>query len=1076
MFQSAFYRKVRYKTWLLLLCLVTQLSLIAQTKTTISGTVTDQHGAPLPSASVQIRNSKKATTTDEHGRFIFTVPEQRVSLVITMTGYADVSVIAEAGKPVKVTMTPSAKDLDDVVVVAYGKQKKANVVGSVAQISGDQLKQMPAMNVTNMLAGRLPGLTVLQTSGQPGNDDATLRVRGTGTYGTDANGASIAGPLVIIDNVARPSFANLDPNEIESVTVLKDAVSTAVYGLQAANGIILITTKRGKNQRAIVSYDGAVTQNTNTRFPKFLNGPDYMTWYNKGTDMDNDYLSHTFANPVPYIYTKKQIDDVRSGRNKNPLLGNTDWVGEMVDRRAVSQQHTVTVRGGTDKVKYFSTLGYLDQEGVVNNTNFKRYNARTNLDAQLNDYLSVALDLSVRQQLGRTPGLAPDNGAYFNPFYQAVRTLPNMPMYAPNGLPTASQSGAGWVNPIASVNQSGYQRTETNVFQGNITMNFKVPGVKGLEAKLLTAYDKTGEEKKGWVTPYPLMGRARDQVTGDYTMIPTPPGITKNTLRQSYGQNSRVTFQPSISYNNRFGDHAITALALYEWSQYKNNIFSTGASNFTLTDIQDINFGSTAQLDWISPTGYSGIDSRAGFVGRINYMYKDRYLLEIANRFDASIRFAPNHRWQAFPAAALGWIVSKESFFEPLSSVVSFLKLKGSVGRLGNDKGARTYSYLQTFTLTKAGDTYPTTVIGGVPVATLYPSAPPNPNLQWESSTMINGGFESVLWNGGLSVDFEWFYKLTTDIIADATNLYPLSFGGYYPTSVNNGKVGNRGFDLQLRHRGQVGDFHYGITGNLNWAKNKILKLNESAGLPAWQRKTGRSIGEKFGFIVDGLYQNWDEASNASSPSGGVVAPGFFKYRDLNGDGRITRDADMTFIGRSNIPELMYGISLDAQYKGFDFSALFQGAALCNVSLGGLYEGSSNTSGVEDNTPFTRTFYNYGNSPYFLVEEAWTPDNPGAKMPRLSAYKATMSAHNANANSGFMRDGSYLRLKSVQLGYTLPGKWLSSAKIQSVRVYVSGFNLATWDKLKYMDPEMPNVNNGFYPQQKMYSGGLNITF
>lgn len=1076
MSQFKYCRPTRQKMWLLLLCLVTQFLATAQTKVTISGTVSDKNGAALPSATVQIRNTKQATTTDEKGKFAFTVTGGKVTLLVSMLGYANAIVVAEPGIPVRVALTQSSKDLDEAVVVAYGKQKKANVIGSVVQISGDQLKQMPAMNVTNMLAGRLPGLTVLQTSGQPGNDDATLRVRGTGTYGTDAAGASIAGPLVIIDNVARPSFANLDPNEIESVTVLKDAVSTAVYGLQAANGIILITTKRGKNQKPVISYDGAVTMNTNTRFPKFLNGPDYMSWYNKGTDMDNDYLAHTDANPVPYVYTQEQIDAVRNGTNTNPLLGNTDWVGQMVDHRAVSQQHTVTVRGGTDKVRYFSTLGYLDQQGVVSNTNFKRYNARTNLDAQLNEYLSVALDLSVRQQLGRTPGLSPDNGAYFNPFYQAVRTLPNMPMYAPNGLPTASQSGAGWVNPVASVNQSGFQRAETNVFQGNITVNFKVPGVKGLEAKLLTAYDKTGIENKGWVTPYAFMGRVRDQVTGDYTLIPNPPGITKTTLRQSYNQNNRVTFQPSISYNNRFGDHAITALALYEWSQYKNNLFSTGASNYTLTDIQEINFGSTAPLDLIAATGYSGVDSRAGYVGRINYTYKDRYLLEIANRFDASIRFAPNLRWKAFPAAALGWIVSKEDFFESLSKTVSFLKVKGSIGRLGNDKGANPYAYLQTFTLTKSSDTYPVTVIGGVPVATLYAQPPPNRDLRWESSTMINGGFESVLWNGLLSVDFEWFYKMTTGIIAGVSNIYPLSFGGYYPSSMNNGKVGNRGFDLQIKHRNQIGEFHYGVTGNLNWAKNKILKRNESAGLPAWQRTVGHSIGEKMGFVVEGMYQTWEEAANGTSPSGGTIAPGFFKYKDLNGDGRLTRADDMTFVGRSNIPELMYGINIDMQYKGFDFSALFQGAALCNVSLGGLYEGSSGTSGVEDNTPFTKTFYNYGNSPYYLVEDSWTPENPGAKMPRLTSYKATLSAHNANANSGFVRDGSYLRLKSMQIGYTFPSRWMANAKVQSLRVYVSGFNMFTWDKLKYIDPEMPNVNNGFYPQQKMYSGGLNITF
>ena len=1036
----------------------------AQTKK-ITGIITGAAGSPLSGVSVLIKGTNQGTTTGNDGRFSLPATQTRVTLFLSMTGYAGATVAAEAGKEVVVQLAESLKEMEEVVVVGYGKQKRTNVIGSVAQISGDELKKMPAMNVTNMLAGRLPGLTTLQQSGRPGNDDATLRIRGISTYGGSQ------GPLVIIDNVQRPSFSNLDPNEIESITLLKDAVSTAVYGLQAANGIILITTKRGKNQKPVISYDGAATVNSNTRFPKFLDGADYMEWYNKGIEMDNDYLSHTDGDPVPTVYTKEQIDAVRNGTNTNPLLGNTDWVGMLVDNRAVSQQHSITVRGGTDKIRYFSSAGYLDQEGVVKHTNYKRYNVRTNVDAQLNDFLSVAMDLSARQQLSNTPGITPDNTSYMNPFYQAVRMLPNLPMYAPNGLPTAHYAGAGWVNPIAAVEKSGYQRGETNVFQGNITFNIKVPGVKGLEAKLLAAYDKSSTENKSWVTPYQLMGRQRDQVTGNYTTIANPPGITKTSLRQSYSQNNRRTFQPSLSYNNRFGDHSVTGLALYEWSGYKTNLFSTGASNFPLTDLQEINFGSTATADWISPTGSSTVDARAGVVTRINYGYKDRYLLEIANRWDASVKFAKNNRWKMFPAMGLGWIVSKENFFNPFNKTISFLKLKGSVGRLGNDGGAGSFAYLQTFALTSS----PVVVMGGQPVSALYTSAPPNADIKWETSTSTNAGFESVFWNGLLGVDFEWFYKVTTDILDNPGTLYPLSLGGYAPASINFGKMSNHGFDLQLRHSNHIGALQLNVTGNLNWSRNKILKRNESTGLPVWQRTVGRPYGEKLGFVAEGMYQNWKEAANGISPSGGYLAPGYFKYKDLNGDGRLTRADDMTFVGRSNIPELMYGLNIDLRYKGFDFSALLQGAALCDVNLAGTYEGAGGTSGVDDNTPFTKPFYNYGNAPYFLVENSWTTDNPGATFPRLSSYKASLTAHNAHSNSGWIRDGSYLRLKSVQVGYTLPAKWMKAARIQQLRVYVSGFNLVTWDKLKYLDPEMPNVNNGFYPQQRMMSAGVNLT-
>ncbi|MEX6686494.1 TonB-dependent receptor [Danxiaibacter flavus] len=1053
------------RIWSLIIFLTFHTLSFAQTKT-VSGTVSGTDGKPLEGVSILVRGTTRGIASDVNGHFSLAVPSDNVTLIVSMSGYKTINVDAKAGEPVSITLAENPKDLDEVVVVGYGKQRKANVIGSVSQINSEQLKQMPTMNVTNALAGRMPGLTTLQQSGRPGADDATLRIRGVGTYGASQ------GPLIIIDNVQRPSFSNLDPEEIESITILKDAVSTAVYGLQAANGIILITTKRGKTQKATVTYDGGVTLSQNTRFPKFLNGPDYMTWYNKGTDMDNDYLSHTGADPVPYVYTQDQIDAVKNGTNTNPLLGNTDWIGQLIGRNAMSQQHNISVRGGTDKMKYFTSIGMLDQDGVVKNTGFKRYNVRTNLDAELNKVLSVSVDLGARQQLTNTPGISPDNTAYMNPFYQAVRMLPNMPMYAPNGLPTGYYSNAGWVNPIASVDQSGYQNGITDVFQGNVTFNVKIPWVKGLEAKLLTAYDKSSTENKGWLTPYTLMGRQRDQVTGDYVEINTLPGITKTSLRQSYSKYDRKTFQPSITYNGRFGDHSVSALALYEWSQQKSNVFSTGASNFPLKDLQEIDYGSPAAIDQIAPTGSSNIDdSRAGYVVRLNYSYKDKYLLEVASRYDASVNFLPANRWGLFPAAALGWVVSKEKFFDGISTTLNYLKLKGSVGKLGNDVASR-FAYMQTYALTSD----PVVVIGGKPVSALYTSAPPNVNIHWETSVLTNVGFESVFWRGLLGVDFEWFYKNTKDILDNPGTLYPMSLGGYAPASINYGIVDNRGFDLQVRHRNKIGKINYSVTANVNWAKNKIIRLNESPGLPQWQRRVGRSIGDKMGFIVDGMYQTWDEASNGTSPSNGVVAPGFFKYRDLNGDGRLTREDDMTFVGHSNLPQLMYGLNLDFSYAGFDFSALFQGAAISNVNLAGTYEGSSGTSGIDDNTPFTKTFYGYGNSPYFLVEDSWTPDNPNAKFPRLTAYKASLSSNNAHSNSGWIRDGSYLRLKSVQLGYTLPAKVLSSMKLQQIRFYVSGFNLVTWDKLKYMDPEMPNVNNGFYPQQRLYSAGVNVTF
>ncbi|RZK44185.1 MAG: TonB-dependent receptor [Pedobacter sp.] len=1062
-----FFRKKEKLPWMMLSLMLSMLCFaqvaFAQSRV-VTGEVTDKQSNPVPGVAVKIKGTSKSVQTNSDGKFSIPMGANETTLLFSYLGFSPQEIEVK-GTTANVVLEDSNSQLEEVLIVGYGTQKRATALGSVAQINSDDLKQAPTMNVTNMLAGRLPGITTVQSSGRPGADDATIRVRGTSTY----QGGQ--GPIVIVDGVER-AFAQLDPNEIESISVLKDALSAAVYGLQAANGVILVTTKRGKAMAPRVTYDGAIMQNSNTRFPKFLDGPDYMDWFYRAEELDNDYRMNVGMDPSPLTYTRQQIDALRNGTNTNPLFGNTDWVGQLVGRKSYSQSHGITVRGGTEKVKYFSSLGYLDQDGVVDNTGYKRFNLRTNIDAQLNEILSVAFDMNARLQKTNTPGISPDNSAYMNPFYQAVRTLPNMPMFAPNGLPTAYQSNAGYVNPIASVQQSGYQNGETNVFQSNLTFNVKMPWIEGLSGKVLTSFDKNATENKNWTTPYQLMGRFRGQTNGSYTLISNPPGITVNTLRQNYSQNNRLTFQPSLNYSKTFGtNHTVTALALYEWSRYRSNVFSTGARNFALPELQEIDFGSTATIDFISPTGSSGIGARQGYVGRVNYGYKDKYLFEAAVRADASLSFPAENRWGYFPGVGAGWVVSKEDFFSNMSKTVNFLKIKASHGVLGKDNTVTSFPYLPGFMLTDG----PVAIIGGLPVSALYTTAPPNRNLTWERHNTTNVGVEAEFWNGKFGVDVDFFYTVVNNILTGRGNLYPPTLGGNVPSTFNDGITDNRGVDLQLRHRNSLGDFNYSITGNFNWARNKIILINENENLPAWQKRTGRPIGEKLGFIVDGMYQTWEEARNGTSPSSGFLAPGFFKYRDLNGDGRVTRDADMTFIGRSNLPEIMYGLNLQADYKGFDFSALFQGAALSSLALGGLYEGSSGTSGVEDNSPFTKTFYGYGNSPYYLVEQSWSPSNPNGKYPRLTSGGVSLSPHNANQNSGFIVNNDYLRLKSIQLGYTLP-KSVFNNKIERVRVYATGFNLFTWDKLKYLDPEMPNVNNGFYPQQKMISAGVNLTF
>nr|WP_295873762.1 TonB-dependent receptor [uncultured Chitinophaga sp.] len=1051
-----------WRTLMLIMAFVMQHTLaIAQLKN-VTGTIRDEKGNALPGATILVKDTKKGIVSNADGTFSLYAGDAPTTLVISMTGFAPLTVTATPGVPFNAVLKENAKELNEVMVVGYGTQKKSSLTGSVAQISSAELKKTPAMNLTNMLAGRLPGLVATQTSGRPGFDDASLLIRGQGTYNNNS-------PVVIVDGVQR-SFANLDPSEVESISILKDAAAAATYGVQGANGVILVTTKRGASGKPVVSYDGEVTRTAFTRFPKFLNGPDYMYWLKKGEQMDNDYLTATGGDPIPYTYSDAQIAALRNGTNKDPFLGNTDWTGMLTGRKTMAQHHSVSVRGGSDKVRYFSNASYLDQEGVVKGSDYKRYNVRTNLDANINKVFSVALDLGARQETRNSTGIPADDGEYMNPFYQAVRALPNIPATY-NDLPTATRSNSGIVNPIAAIDNSGWQRYITSTFQGAITFTAHIPYVKGLDLKLMAAYDKSFQEFRGWTAPYTLMVREQGS-TGWYWNQSTPPGITINSIRQSQANNSRQTFQPSINYSTEIGQHSIKALALYEYSRRDNNGFSAGGANLPLTELKEIDFRDQDNKYIVQPTGNSGTNARAGLVTRINYAYKNKYLLELVSRYDGSVYFPTYNRWGFFPAASAAWVISEEGFFSELKEKVDFLKLRASYGKLGNDQGYSDYQYLQTFSLSSK----PVMVVGDKAVSGIYSGAIPNTQLTWEKAYNTNVGVDATFFHGGLSVSAEYFYKLTKDILDLQGNLFPPSMGGYYPQVVNRGMADVRGFDLQLTHRHKVnGRFDYAVTGNLNWSRNKILVKNDPDGLPAWQRSPGRSIGEKKGFISEGLFQSWEEVTNwASSPSGGA-APGFIKYKDINGDGKITTD-DITYMGRSNIPQLMYGLNLEVRYGIFDFSALIQGAALRDVSLGGEYEGSSGTWGVNDNTPFTRPFYGGGNSPYYLVEQAWTPDNPNARYPRLTADRAGFPNHNGWANSQWVRNGAYVRLKSAQLGVTLPASVLRALNVEKCRFYLAGFNLLTFDHLKYMDPEMPNANNGFYPQQQMMSFGANLTF
>lgn len=531
-----------------------------------------------------------------------------------------------------------------------------------------------------------------------------------------------------------------------------------------------------------------------------------------------------------------------------------------------------------------------------------------------------------------------------------------------------------------------------------------------------------------------------------------------------YGSLQRYTIRPTVEYNNTFGKHDVSALFLYEFAREDYEGISAGREDFPLTNIMDISYGNKVSENLVK--GSHSNDKRAGYVMRLNYSYDQKYLLEFTGRIDASTALPKGNRWGFFPAVSMGWRMSEESFFKNALPFVDNFKIRGSVGRLGSDASiSNTMTYFSTAGLSSD----PCVVFGTTPLKDMGMSGPVSPNLKWQITDSYNIGFDANLWHGLLGVELDVFYMKTSRSLASQSGKFPPSLGNWYPAYINYGSHDNRGFELVLTHRNKIKDFNYYVKGNVSWARNRILKRIEDADVPLYKRRTGKRLGSTLGFVATGLFQSEEEIAHSAVFEGSTnTKPGDVKLKDINGDGRITWDQDMVPISRSSTPEMMYGLNIGGDWKGFDFNMFWQGAAMFDVDLCGVYD-----SGVRDNTFYTTPFYDQGNTPYYLVENSWTPEHTNAKYPRLGIEGRD---NGGKFSSWWIKDGTYLRLKTAQIGYTLPKNITNKIGFGKIRAYVSGSNLLTFCGLDYLDPEMPSVNQGYYPQQRTYEFGLNLTF
>ena len=1025
---------------------------------TVTGLVTDVNGDPLPGVVVMIKGTNTGTTTDDGGLYsISAQPNQ--TLVFTSLGMETMEYRVGNRTKLDVELREDTTLLDEVVVVGYGTQKKIHVTGSVSAVSGTELKKATATNVSQQLVGKLPGIITQQSLGQPGSDQVSILVRGYSSYNDSGT------VLVLVDGVER-DMNLVNPADIESITVLKDASATAVYGMKAANGVILVTTKRGDEGTASVSYTGRLITNHATALPQMMTGDQYMKYYNLGYQLDQWVTGVALDDTVPY-FTDAEIAATTNGDTSDGIE-NTNWMEPLL-RTTLTHQHNVSVSGGSKKVNYFVSGGFQDQRGFLEGHYNKRTNVRSNIDVKPNKDLKISLNLGVMYQEYNQPG----NLSYANattggtipfclmfalPFVPKTYDVdPTSPYYGMATSPMRT-AGAFVANAEYASQHSGYSYSQTAKIETSARVEYSIPFLQGLKLALQYSYDWRDLDSKTYAYGYQLM--AWNFADRTYELKECSHALAEGNLYMGDQKYTQAILRPEISYNRKFGKHEVSGLFLYEQNSGFSKSFSTSAQNFALLDVDELPFADAKTAKNSSGREYTGYSS---YIGRLNYAYDDRYLLEVSGRYDGSYKFGRGHRWGFFPAVSAGWVLSKEDFIKNAMPWVDLLKLRASAGEVGNDNvGA--YLYRKNFSLNSNG-----TALGRVPQATMYNiTSYPNFDLTWEHIRTYDVGFEFNAWKGLLGVEFDWFYKYTYDILDNITAAFPPSLGGHYPTVDNAGAFDNRGFELSLNHSNRIGDLVYRINGNVSWAHNRILKRRQADGILPWQDVIGTSWGSIWGLQSDGLYQTQEEVDNA--PDGVEPKIGDIKYIDQNGDGKIDGD-DYVRIARNPRPELMYALQADASWKGFDINIQFQGGALCDKMLIGNW-----ANGVSDATPLTKPWYaNYDNAPLYLVEQSWRPDNTDATYPRLSV-NATSYRNNYRVSDFWKRNGAYLRLKNVSLGYTLPRSLTRKVGMESVRLFLTGTNLLTFTEFKYLDPESPNVVTGYYPQQRTLTFGLDLNF
>ena len=1014
-----------------LLCICSTAATFAQTAT-VSGVVKDDTGEPVIGAGVLVKGTTLGTITDIDGQFSFRADDLNGVLVVSFVGMETQEIPMKGKGTFDIVLKSSNTLLEEVQVVAYGAQKKVTLTGSISSVNTDELLKVPTASIGNMLSGVLSGVSSIQSSGQPGGDDPDVFIRGISTLNT-----MNAKPLYLVDGVER-SFFQIDPNEVENITILKDASSTAVFGVRGANGVIIVTTKRGKEGKAKINASFSYGIQTPTRMPEFVNSYDYATFLNEAYTNDG-------KDPK---FTPEAVEAFRT--HSNPIIyPDTDWMELLFKSSAPQTQGNVNISGGTERVRYFISMGMLDQKGFFKNHdtrydanfNFNRYNYRANLDIDFTKTTLVAINMGGRVEKRNFPRSGDDINQLFRRIYWATpfsgpgivdgKWIKGNSQYLPVGL----SDGLG------NIYGRGYGSKTTNVVNLDLALTQKLDFVtKGLQFKIKVAYNSGYDHTKERATS---IESYQPWYRKDVTWMEHPAGSDPNEVvyiqdgeaglisyAESFGKSRDWYAEASFDWKRDFDLHHLSALALYNQSK----------TYYPDSDYPGI------------PRGYVGL------VGRVTYDYDNKYLIEGNVGYNGSENFAPGNRYGFFPAVSGGWVLTQEEFLKD-NPVVNFLKIRASYGIVGNDRYhpygtgfMDRFLYLPNSYFIGSGYQFGT---GTSWSPGAYEKSFGNSGLSWEKSAKQNYGIDFSLFNQKLSGSIDYFYEKRTDILAKAST-DPIIHAMSLPV-LNLGIVSNKGVELNLKWNHKINSFRYWTNLNVSYAKNKIVYQDEVPSEYTYTLKTGHPVGQPFGLKVRGFYyEGMEDVADHSY----VLKEGDVVYEDLNHDGKID-DNDKTAIGYPSYPLLNAGLTLGFEYKGFDFSMLWVGA--------------TKTSRVLEETfrkPLGETYDRSLMSHQFT--DRWTPETAAtAKLPRATIDGVK---NNYRDSELWVKDASYLRLKNIEIGYNFRLPFMPKIGMEKMRVFMTGYNLLTFDKLKISDPESMSSGVPQYPVMRVINFGLNVSF